>query len=166
MTLKDAFATQTVCKTQSGWRQCSESCCETAVVHVELARVAGPRTPQEFLEALEDIFSEKANSGVPCLSCKTQRIPLFFRVVPDSPKIKPRKTGIRIIPANTARLFSTRRNTSRGPSSYTSIVALFARIVTRSRDPVIGPYPENKVWGHLFRLLWYEAIPKTISHRK
>ena len=56
LTLKDASATQTVCKTQSEWRQCSESCCETAVVHVELARVCGPRTPQEFLEALEDIL--------------------------------------------------------------------------------------------------------------
>ena len=28
------------CPRESGWRQCSESCCQTAGVHVELARVA------------------------------------------------------------------------------------------------------------------------------
>ena len=36
---EDVFATQ-VCQAESGWRQCSESCCQTAGVHVELARGA------------------------------------------------------------------------------------------------------------------------------
>ena len=89
-------------------------------------------------------FSEKTNSGVPCFVCLVK--PSAFSCFQSSsgypenhtslrenhyktpfphvtegrnaidPVQNPHKTGIRIIPADTARLSSTRRNTSRGPS--------------------------------------------------
>ena len=37
--MKNGSSAETVCKAQCGWRHCFGSCCETAVVHVELARI-------------------------------------------------------------------------------------------------------------------------------
>ena len=75
---------ETVHKAQEGWRQCSASCCETAGVHVELARVAWTAHTPAVSRGIGRPYLRETSRGAPC---KTSLESLIYNVVLDRPII-------------------------------------------------------------------------------